>query len=132
MIDQDNYLDSEIGNKIRSRRKLLSFSSKHFASLLGISYQQLYKYESGENRVSATQLAKMAKILNVPIDYFLQPECVPIHNYVNDSFRAGEIANEPETHTLLKNYVAISDVRVRMAVGELVASINKYFRKRAS
>ena len=125
--------DLDIGNKIRARRKLLKFSPQQFASILGISYQQLYKYENGQNRVSAVQLAKIARVLNLPVTYFFSENTVPlVEPALNDSFRASQIANEPETSSLVKHYISIRDPRTRMALVELVASINKYLKKSVS
>lgn len=125
--------DHKIGDKIRARRKLLGFSSQQLASLLSISHQQLNKYENDQNRVSAVQLAKIAKILNVPVNYFFGNDTLPFERpALNDSFRASQIVNEPETNALVKNYIAIADSRTRSAVVELVVSINKYLSKRVS
>lgn len=125
--------DKDIGLKIRERRKLLGFSPQQFSSAIGVSYQQLYKYENGQDRVSAVQLAKIAKILGLSVAYFFSESTLPFEKpALNDSFSAAQIVNEPETKTLVKNYVSIADSRTRMAVVELVASINKYLVKRAS
>ncbi len=126
--------DARIGDRIRKRRKLLGFSPQHFASLLGISYQQLSKYETGVNRVGAAQLAVIAKLLAIEVGYFYSNEHAFLphgHNLKADSFQASQILNEPETNTLIKNYVAIRDYRTRMALVELVSSITKMIAKKA-
>lgn len=122
--------DSQVGVQIKARRKLLGFSPKHFASLIGVSCQQLYKYENGTNRVSASQMARIASILGVPVTYFLQAPMALLPHLKPDSFRAGEVLNAPETYNLVKNYIMISDVRTRHAIGELVASITKHYSRK--
>ncbi|MES2985288.1 MAG: helix-turn-helix transcriptional regulator [Pseudomonadota bacterium] len=124
--------DQVVGTRIKTRRKIIGFTPQHFASLLGISYQQLYKYESGVNRVSSTQLAKIAKLLQTDISYFFDDKLLQFPSIPSDSFRASEIMNSPETNSLVKNYIAIPDTRTRMAVVELVTSITKFFARKAS
>jgi len=124
--------DVSIGSKVRARRKLLGFGPYQFASLLGISHQQLHKYESGTNRISAAQLGKIAKILNVDIGHFMKDSLLPFQMPVNNSYRAAQVAEQPETTLLVKHYISISDPRVRTAVVELVTSITKYLAKKAS
>lgn len=133
MNPQNDDNNAKIGAKIRARRKILGFSPQQFANLLGISHQQLYKYENGQNRVSAPQLAKMARILSTSVDYFFSEHVLAFEKpLINDSFKAGQIVNEPQTNALVKNYISIGDVRTRMALVELVISINKYLGKRVS
>lgn len=131
MKPKENNENEAIGARIKARRKLLQFSTQNFSSLLGVSPQQLYKYENGQNRVSAQQLAKIAKILNVTADYFFENTAVIpfIKPAINDSFRAAELANQPETANLVRYYISIADYRTRTAIVELVTSINKYLTK---
>ena len=65
-------IDFEIGKKIRSRRKQLSLPGKKVAAELGISPQQLSKYEKGKNRVSASMMVKINKILSTNMEYFFK------------------------------------------------------------
>ena len=71
-----NPIDVEVGGRIRTRRLLLGMNQQALADALDLTFQQVQKYEHGANRVSASRLAAMAKILAVPISYFfanLQP-----------------------------------------------------------
>jgi transcriptional regulator with XRE-family HTH domain len=63
-------VDIHVGSRVRMRRILLGKSQEAVATLLGVSFQQLQKYESGANRVSASRLFDMAHILLTPISYF--------------------------------------------------------------
>lgn len=67
---ETNNTDKFIGRKIKLRRIQLGFSQAEIGKLLKLTYQQFQKYESGTNRVSASRLYKIAKILKVPITYF--------------------------------------------------------------
>ncbi|MCS6780987.1 MAG: helix-turn-helix domain-containing protein, partial [Geminicoccaceae bacterium] len=65
-------LDRRIGERIRLRRTELGLTQEQLASALGISYQQVQKYENGVNRISASRLAEIAQRLEVPIGWFVE------------------------------------------------------------
>lgn len=67
-----NPIDLHVGKRLFLRRKILHLSQEHVANLLGISFQQIQKYEKGVNRISASRLWDFAQILKVDIDYFFQ------------------------------------------------------------
>jgi hypothetical protein len=72
-----NPIDVHVGGRIRMRRLLLGMNQETLANALGLTFQQVQKYEGGANRVSASRLSAMADILGVPISYFfgdLRPE----------------------------------------------------------
>jgi transcriptional regulator with XRE-family HTH domain len=66
-------LDLLIGRRLRERRILLAISQEELARRIGLSFQQLQKYEVGENRISAARLFKLSEILAVPIGWFFRP-----------------------------------------------------------
>jgi transcriptional regulator with XRE-family HTH domain len=63
-------VDLHVGHKIRDRRKELRFSQTDLGTKVGVSFQQVQKYENGTNRVGASRLAAIAKALGVPVAYF--------------------------------------------------------------
>ena len=65
-------LDLVIGKRIRERRTLLGINQGELAKLIGISFQQLQKYETGENRISAARLFRLSNALDAPITWFFQ------------------------------------------------------------
>jgi len=67
-----NPVDVHVGRRVRLRRKVLGFSQEHLADSLGLTFQQIQKYERGANRVSASKLYDMARILSVPIEFFFE------------------------------------------------------------
>lgn len=67
-----NPLDAHIGRRIRQRRQLMDMSQSDVAMRLGITFQQLQKYEVGTNRVSASRLWEIADILKVPVSFFFE------------------------------------------------------------
>lgn len=65
-----NYIDVHVGHRIRMRRQLVGMSQEKLGELLGITFQQVQKYEKGANRISASRLYFTAKTLGVPVQFF--------------------------------------------------------------
>ena len=67
-----NYIDVHVGSRIRMRRQIVSMSQEKLGEMLGITFQQVQKYEKGSNRISASRLFYAAKILGVPVQAFFE------------------------------------------------------------
>ncbi len=67
-----NYIDVHVGSRIRVRRQLINMSQERLGELLGITFQQVQKYEKGTNRISASRLFYTAKTLGVSIQFFFE------------------------------------------------------------
>ncbi len=67
-----NYIDVHVGSRLRMRRQIISMSQEKLGELLGITFQQVQKYEKGTNRISASRLYYAAKILGVPVQAFFE------------------------------------------------------------
>jgi transcriptional regulator with XRE-family HTH domain len=65
-----NFIDVHVGNRIRMRRLIVGISQEKLGELLGITFQQVQKYEKGANRISASRLYYAAKTLGVPVQFF--------------------------------------------------------------
>ena len=65
-----NFIDVHVGNRIRMRRQFTGMSQEKLGELLGITFQQVQKYEKGSNRISASRLYLTAKVLGVPVQFF--------------------------------------------------------------
>ena len=65
-------VDDHVGERIRERRTMMGLTQEHLAKALDISYQQVQKYETGANRVSAGRLFEIAKRLEVDVAYFFE------------------------------------------------------------
>ena len=84
---QPNPIDIHVGSRVRLRRMMLGMSQERLGESLGITFQQIQKYEKGTNRISASRLFQFAQILGVDIPYFFQgadaesalkPEAAPV------------------------------------------------------
>lgn len=67
-----NFVDVHVGSRMRMRRQLIGMSQEKLGELLGITFQQVQKYEKGANRISASRLYYGAKILGVPVQFFFE------------------------------------------------------------
>src|SRR5579871_3662815 len=67
---QANPVDVQVGNRVRLRRMLIGMSQERLGDLLGLTFQQVQKYEKGVNRIGAGRLFEIARILGVPIEFF--------------------------------------------------------------
>lgn len=85
-----NPIDKHVGNRIRLRRTLLGLSQEKLASLLGLTFQQIQKYERGVNRVGASRLWDIAQVLEVQIGFFYEDMDITTANQSPMSFACVE------------------------------------------
>jgi transcriptional regulator with XRE-family HTH domain len=105
-------IDIHVGRRIRTRRLLLGMNQETLADALGLTFQQIQKYENGANRVSASRLSATADILGVPISFFFGDLAVA-ENLTAEEREARARMERPETIELIRLYYAIPDERVR-------------------
>ena len=71
-LRKPSHVDAHVGARIRLRRKLLGLSQQQLAEKLGLTFQQVQKYERGVNRVSASKLYETAQVLGAPVTHFFE------------------------------------------------------------
>ena len=103
-------IDVHVGSRIRLRRTLLDMSQERLGEALGLTFQQVQKYESGVNRVSASRLFDLSRVLEVPIGFFFDD--------VRDV-----VLSRRETLELVAAYYRILDPAVRQRVLDLIKSL---------
>jgi transcriptional regulator with XRE-family HTH domain len=119
-----NQIDAHVGSRVRSRRVLLGLSQEKLGDALGLTFQQIQKYERGANRIGASRLFDLSCALDVPVSYFfdgIPPEIVPARSGTIEAKPASARKNmlEPdillnrETTELVRAYYAVSDGEVR-------------------
>jgi len=121
---QTNPIDIQVGNRVRIRRMLIGMSQERLGDLLGLTFQQVQKYEKGVNRIGAGRLFEVSRILNVPIDFFYEgvstqpgagePEVAP---------PVMEFVSSGEGLQLSLAFMKIKDAKVRKRVLDLVKSL---------
>jgi transcriptional regulator with XRE-family HTH domain len=120
-----NPVDVHVGKRIRMRRLLLGMNQETLANALGLTFQQVQKYEGGANRVSASRLAAMAEILKVPISFFFGDLQTEDSSPTAAEREWRDHMERPETIELIRLYYAISDPEVRQQFLAMVKSVAK-------
>lgn len=118
MQDEPDPIDVAVGARIRLRRKALGISQSKLADAIGVTFQQVQKYERGANRVSASTLAKIAKALDTPVAAFFGAE--------DDATPEGlfKSLSAPGASELLEAFAKIRDAEQRQAVIAVVRSMS--------
>ena len=118
-----NPIDVHVGKSIRMRRLLLGMNQETLANALGLTFQQVQKYEGGTNRVSASRLSATADILGVPISYFFRDLPATGTEITGAEHLRREQMERPETIELVRLYYAISDPTVRHQFLDMVKAL---------
>lgn len=131
-------IDVHVGGRIRLRRTLLGMSQERLGEALGLTFQQVQKYERGVNRVGASRLFDLSRVLDVSISFFFDDMPAPLAGMhgthhtsravggfaeAQDGFGADDSLNRRETLELVRAYYRITDASVRKRVFELIKSM---------
>jgi len=123
-------VDVHVGNKLRERRNFLRISQERLGKDLGLTFQQIQKYEKGANRVGASRLYQISQLLKVPPAFFFDeiPDSLTLNgSQVSDD--ANTFEQQPvttrETQQLARAFYSISDVETRKRVLELIKAIGE-------
>jgi transcriptional regulator with XRE-family HTH domain len=123
-----NPTDNYVGSRVRMRRLMLGMSQGALAGQLGLTFQQVQKYEKGTNRISASRLQAMSYILQVPVSFFFDGAPQP----AGTSQRSGEapflayvsdFLAEADGLKLVRAFMQISDAKLRRSLVRLVEEI---------
>lgn len=127
MAVRPNPIDVHVGSRIRLRRTLLGMSQEKLGKAIGLTFQQVQKYERGTNRVGSSRLYQIAKVLSVPVSFFFddmaaEPQAVPGLAEQAEPFEANPLANR-ETLELVRAFQRIADANLRKRIQDLVKAI---------
>ncbi len=107
-------IDKHVGQRLRQRRWVAGITQQQLATAVGIKFQQIQKYETGVNRVSASRLWDMARVLDVPVAYFFEDvsqfEDSDSNNVISTN---DDSVIDKETATLIRYYLQIPDKQRR-------------------
>jgi transcriptional regulator with XRE-family HTH domain len=120
-----NPIDKHVGSRARMRRMMLGMSQEKLGDALGVTFQQVQKYESGTNRISASRLQQMSNILRVPVPFFFEGApgqrgtdgSAPSPSYVSD------FLSTTDGLALTKAFMQIKDAKLRHSIVKLVEDI---------
>jgi transcriptional regulator with XRE-family HTH domain len=127
-----NPIDVHVGSRLRLRRTLLGLSQEALGEALGLTFQQIQKYERGANRIGASRLFDLARALEVPVEYFyddMPPDVMaasPRHMACateEPSPQRTDPMSKRETLDLVRTYYKIGDPNVRKRVYELARAL---------
>jgi len=138
---QPNPIDVHVGNRIRLRRTLLGMSQEKLANLLGLTFQQVQKYEKGMNRVGASRLWDISKVLETPIGFFYEDMDKDVANQSPRTFSSSneqqlffeeegtdfssDPMNRQETIELVKAYYKIQNRKAAKHLFDLIVALSK-------
>ncbi len=120
MVRRGDDVDAYVGRRVRERRREIGKSQKKLGEALGISYQQVQKYEACRNRVSAGRLYDFTQHLGVTLDYFFEGVESPPGNQTPPEMVG---RNARQMFALVKNFTQISGAGARSAVVNLVGAM---------
>jgi transcriptional regulator with XRE-family HTH domain len=126
-----NPVDAHVGSRVRLRRMLLGMSQERLGESMGLTFQQVQKYEKGVNRIGASRLFQISRILDVPVQFFFEEA-----PHIGDGTSARgmaeadseafilEFLNSREGLELNRAFVKIPDAKVRKSVVDLVRALS--------
>jgi len=124
-----NPVDIHVGSRVRLRRTLLGMSQKKLGNALGLTFQQIQKYERGANRIGSSRLFLLSRILDVPVSFFFDDMAPEVASGQPDfaeaaqaNFDQDDLAKR-ETLELVRAYYKITDADVRKRLFDLVKAV---------
>ncbi len=127
-------IDVHVGKRVRERRVLLGMSQKILAKSVGVSFQQIQKNERGTNRIGASRMFELSKVLDVPVSFFFDdlPPQPPIKSAIprkiaaeNRAAFAPDLMGAKETTELLDSYYAVKSQRLRKRLLTFIRGLNR-------
>lgn len=134
-----NPIDVHVGSRVRLRRMLLGMSQERLGERLGLTFQQVQKYEKGVNRVGASRLFDLAQVLGVPVQFFYDDAPPGMHEMAGQASHlahAGPGMSERTSESYIVEFLStreglelnrafnrITDSRVRRSIVELVRNV---------
>jgi transcriptional regulator with XRE-family HTH domain len=125
-----NPIDKHVGSRVRMRRMMLGMSQEKLGDALGLTFQQVQKYEKGTNRIGASRLQQISHILQVPVAFFFEgaphlpgmPGSVDMDSAPSPAYVADFLATS-DGLSLTKAFMRIPDAKLRRRIVDLVEQI---------
>jgi transcriptional regulator with XRE-family HTH domain len=120
-------IDKQVGSQVRARRLALGMSQSKLADAVGLTFQQIQKYEKGTNRVSASRLQQFSNILGVPVPFFFESPSSPSQRKMNSADLAitnmSAFLSSADGRDLMKAYTKIRDAKLRRSIAVFVVAL---------
>src|SRR3954469_26005358 len=128
-METPNPIDIRVGARLRLRRNMLGLSQEKLGEAIGLTFQQVQKYERGANRIGASRLHELSRVLDVPISFFFDdtdpgraPATGGLAEPPHGAFESDPL-RQPETLELVRAYFTIEDTAVRRRLLDLVKAL---------
>jgi transcriptional regulator with XRE-family HTH domain len=130
LIKSPNPTDKHVGARVRMRRLMLDMSQTNLGDALGLTFQQIQKYEKGTNRIGASRLQHISHVLQVPISFFFEgyspgalgeDAAMPTPSYVDDFLATSDGLS------LIKYFTRIKEAKLRRSIVDLVEQIATHY-----
>ena len=121
-----NPVDIHVGSRVRLRRTMLGMSQEKLGESLGITFQQIQKYEKGSNRIGASRLQRISEVLTVPVSFFFEELVASAQGGLQEppgSDYVVDFLSTAEGLQLNRAFVKIGDAKVRRRIIDLVRSL---------
>ena len=122
-----NPIDRHVGSRVRMRRMMVSMSQEKLGDRLGITFQQVQKYEKGTNRIGASRLHQISSILGVPVAFFYEgapnPDGAPGSTEAGNPPYVSDFLATSEGLALTKAFMKVADPKVRRRIVDLVQAM---------
>lgn len=130
-----HYVDEHVGRKLKLKRVEKNLTQNQLAESIGVTFQQIQKYEKGANRISSSKLYEIAQTLKVSISYFFvelentnyefrnDESYVALFDSANDDYKAEIEESKDELHDLIASYISIKDPKDKKNLLEIAKSL---------
>ena len=123
-----NPIDKHVGSRVRMRRMMIGMSQEKLGEKLGITFQQIQKYEKGTNRIGASRLQQIATVLSVPVSFFFEGAPVPetaggaVSEPASPAY-VSDFLSSSDGLALTKAFMKVKDAKVRRRIVDLVEAM---------
>jgi transcriptional regulator with XRE-family HTH domain len=123
-----NPTDQHVGSRVRMRRLMLRMSQENLGAALGLTHQQVQKYEKGANRIGASRLQQISQILQVPVEFFFEgaPNASAPHGSNGSTLSMAQIddfVSDLDGLRLIRAFMRIDNPALRRSIAKLVQEI---------
>lgn len=123
-----NPIDKHVGSRVRMRRMMLNMSQEKLGDALGLTFQQVQKYEKGTNRIGASRLQQISNTLQVPVEFFFEgaphlPGASRVDADAPSPAYVSDFLSSSDGLALTKAFMRISDAKLRRRIVDLVEQI---------
>ena len=121
-----NPVDKHVGSRVRMRRKMLDISQEKLGDALGLTFQQVQKYEKGANRIGASRMQQIAQVLQVPVEFFFEgaPDAISMNKSdISSCVAMNDFVSSTDGLRLVAAFMKIKDTDLRRRIVRLVDGI---------